>query len=403
MSLMRIMEMRNSRAALVAEGRAVLDKAVEEKRDMNAEERVKYDKILADGAALKESIDREEKQLALENEMRDLAGKPGAPSPKQETTEERKVKAFRNFLVGDCSAAEYRDLVNDTGLKGGFLHPPEQYVTQLLKGLDDLVFIRPFANTIKLIQNDTLGIPTLAQDLSDPTWTTEVAQVDLDTQMEFGKRHLFPKQLSKRVLVSMKLLQTAQIPVDSLVSERMAQRFAITLENAFLNGSGTGEPLGVFTADPNGIDTDRDVSDGNTATEITADGLINAKYALKQQYRNRNTVRWAFHREAVREIAKLKDSDGQYIWRPGIVANEPDRLLNIPVDESEFAPNVFTSGLYVGILADWSYYYIAELQNMEMQRLNELYAETSQVGFIGRGYWDGAPVMPAAFARVTLA
>lgn len=402
MSFENVLEMRNRRAGLVAEGRAVIDAAAGEKRDLSAEERTKYDKILADGAALKESIEREEKQLALENEMRGFEGKPGASAPTLETPEERKSKAFRNFLLtGDH--AEYRDLANDTGTFGGYLHAPEQYLAQLLKGLDDIVFIRQYANTIKLVQNDTLGVPTLAEDLSDPTWTTEVASVDRDLQMEFGKRHLKPNQLSKEVLVSMKLLLTAQIPADTLVAERMAQRFAITLENAFLNGSGTGEPLGVFTADPNGVPITRDISDGNTATEITADGLINVKYALTQQYRNRNTLRWAFHRDAVREIAKLKDSNGQYIWRPGIVANEPDMILNIPVDESEFVPNVFTSGLYVGVLADWSYYWIAELQGMEMQRLTELYAKTSQVGFIGRGYWDGAPVMPEAFARVTLA
>lgn len=105
----------------------------------------------------------------------------------------------------------------------------------------------------------------------------------------------------------------------------------------------------------------------------------------------------------VKDIAKLKDGDGQYIWKPGIADGDPDRLLNIPYDESEFAPSAKTSGAYVGILADWSYYWIAELKGLEVQRLNELFATTSQIGFIGRGYWDGAPVLAEAFARVTLA
>ena len=39
---------------------------------------------------------------------------------------------------------------------------------------------------------------------------------------------------------------------------------------------------------------------------------------------------------------------------------------------------------------------------MMIQRLNELYARTNQVGFIGRLETDGMPVLGEAFARVKL-
>lgn len=401
MSFEKILEMRSKRAKLITEARSMLDVAEGENRELAAEEKQRWDTIHDDARKLKEQADREERQLAIESEIRGLSGKPEAENPEAKP-EERTLKAFRNYLITGNSE-EYRALANDTGATGGYLHAPEQYITQLLKEMDDVTFVRRYATTHRLIQNDTLGVPTLASDPSDPTWTTEVASVDRDTQMAFGKRDLKPQQLSKEILVSMKLLITSAIPVENLVRERLAHRFAITLENAFLNGTGVGQPLGVFTASADGIPTSRDISEGNTATAITADGLIAAKYAIKQQYRNRNTLRWLFHRDVVKEIAKLKDNDGQYLWRPGIVENEPDRLLNIPIDESEYAPSTMTTGLYVGILADWLFYWIAELQDVEIQRLNELYAKTSQVGFIGRGYWDGAPVMPEAFVRVTLA
>ena len=35
-----------------------------------------------------------------------------------------------------------------------------------------------------------------------------------------------------------------------------------------------------------------------------------------------------------------------------------------------------------------------------MQRLNELYAGTNEVGFIGREYCDGMPVMGEAFVKL---
>ncbi len=71
--------------------------------------------------------------------------------------------------------------------------------------------------------------------------------------------------------------------------------------------------------------------------------------------------------------------------------------------ESEYAPNTFTTGLYVGLLGDLSYYWIADALSMTVQRLEELYAATNQVGFIGRLETDGMPVLEEAFVRVKLA
>ena len=70
---------------------------------------------------------------------------------------------------------------------------------------------------------------------------------------------------------------------------------------------------------------------------------------------------------------------------------------------SEFAPNTLTTGLYVGLLGDFSNYWIADAMDMQVQVLKELYAETNQTGYIGRLETDGMPVLAEAFARVTLA
>jgi len=45
----------------------------------------------------------------------------------------------------------------------------------------------------------------------------------------------------------------------------------------------------------------------------------------------------------------------------------------------------------------------ADAMGMQIQRLNELCAETNQVGFIGRLETDGAPVLEGAFVRLKLA
>lgn len=393
----KINELKARKAQIVMESRALLDRVEAEKREFTAEERASYDKMFADIEAINVKIKDEERLLLAEAEIR---GFEKAESGKVETTpEERKAVAFRNYLISG-NAAEYRALANDADTTGGYLHASEQFVARLIKGLDDAVFVRNYANVMAVTSADSLGFPSLDTDLTDPTWTTEIAAPDEDTDMAFGRRELKPIQLSKLIKVSMKLLLTSALPVEGIIADRLAYKFAVAQENGFLNGSGNGEPLGIFTASDKGINTGRDEATGNTASAVSADGLINAKFKLAAQYRK--GARWVFHRDLIKMISKLKDGEGQYLWSPGLVAGEPDRLLGLPVDESEYAPSTIESNAYVGALANWQYYWIAELQGLNVQRLNELYAGTSQVGFIGRYYGDGAPVLESAFVRVKL-
>jgi HK97 family phage major capsid protein len=143
------------------------------------------------------------------------------------------------------------------------------------------------------------------------------------------------------------------------------------------------------------------VSTGNSTTAIAFDGLIEAKFTLKSQYWGNS--RWVFHRDALKRITKMKDGEGQYLWSQSVRDGEPDRILGLGMVTSEWAPSTFTTGQYVGLLGDFKHYWIADALSMQIQRLNELYAETNQVGFIGRLETDGAPVLEEAFVRVKLA
>jgi HK97 family phage major capsid protein len=247
----------------------------------------------------------------------------------------------------------------------------------------------------------SLGAPSLDTDISDADWTSELATGAEDTALKVGKRDLHPHPLAKRIKVSNKLLRLTGGGAETLVRDRLGYKFAVTEEKGFLTGSGAQQPLGLFTASAHGISTGRDVNADNTTTEIRFDGLKNVKYTLKGQYWSR--ARWIFHRDALKQIAKLKDGEGRYIWEQSVQVGQPDRILRFPVHMSEFAPNTFTTGLYVGILGDLSHYWIADALTMQLQRLVELYAETNQIGFIGRMEVDGMPVLEEAFVRVKLA
>jgi HK97 family phage major capsid protein len=208
--------------------------------------------------------------------------------------------------------------------------------------------------------------------------------------------------MAKNVKISKTLNRISSIPIDQLVGQRLGYKVAVTREKAFLTGDGNQKPLGIFTASANGVPTSRDVSTDNTATAMTADGLIEAKHFLKAQYWN--GARWVFHRDGIKNIRKLKDGQGNYLWQPGLagLSGQGSTILDLPYDISEFAPNTFTAGLYVGALCFWPLYWVVDALDMTVQYLDQLYAATNTDGYIARMETDGAPVLAEASVRVKL-
>lgn len=415
----KILEKKKERQKLIVANRAMIDTAEEEKRAFTAEEDEQYNKRDGDIDKLEGEIQRLQKQLDRE---RELGEKEESENRGNEERGEKRTLAqalqdrsienirdteeYRNAFGGwlargaeAITAEEYRAMQADSDIGGGYLVAPQQMVMELLKEVDDIAVIRQYARTHQLTKAASLGVPTLDKDADDWEWTAEL-RTGSETEIEFGKRELRPHPLAKRVKISNTLLRKAAMGPEQIVRERLAYKLGITQEKAYMTGDGVQKPLGVFTASADGISTDRDVSTGNTGTEIMPDGLIEAKYTLKQAYWSR--ARWIFHRDALKQIRKMKDGNGQYIWQPGISGGAPDRILELPYTASEFAPNTFSSGLYVGILGDFRYYWIVDALDMAIQRLVELYAETNQTGFIGRYEGDGMPVLEEAFVRVKL-
>lgn len=303
-----------------------------------------------------------------------------------------------------------RAIQADSDILGGYLVAPQEFTSQLIKFVNNYLFIRKYATTHTLKQAQSLGAPSLDADVADADWTSELDTGNEDTSMAFGKRELTPHPLAKRLKVSNRLLRMASISSgasadnsvkgggpEGLVRDRLGYKFGVTEEKAFLLGNGVNQPLGVYTASTRGIDTSRDVVTGSS-TGFTGDGLISAKFNQKVQYWPR--LRWNFNRSALKLIRQLKDANGQYLWVPGGFGGEDDRLLDFPVDMSEYAPNTFTTGQYVGLLADWSFYWIADAEQLEIMRLVELYAAANQTGFIARMELDGMPVLAEAFTRL---
>jgi HK97 family phage major capsid protein len=129
------------------------------------------------------------------------------------------------------------------------------------------------------------------------------------------------------------------------------------------------------------------------AGTITADELLDLQHSLKSGYRRR--AAFIMNDATVKLIRKLKDGNGQFLWQPGLLYGQPDTLLNQRVLSSNYMP-LPTAGNKAILYGDYSYYWLADREGRSLQRLNELYAATDQVGFKITQRVDGRLILPEA-------
>jgi HK97 family phage major capsid protein len=310
--------------------------------------------------------------------------------------------AFNRYIKygpSGINESEFRAMSADSDVGGGYLVLPTELAKEILRGLDNELQIRQLARTFQLPNADSLGVPTLGDDFGDVTFTAELATGQEDSSLDIQRRDLHPHPMARRIKVSNKLLRVSSMNPEVFVRERMTQVCGQVLENAYLNGTGANQPLGIFVNSEHGISSDRDLA-CSTQTAVKADDLIGAVGMLKQQYRKKAV--WIAHRDFETAVRKLKTGDGDYIWKAGLEANG-NTLLGFPIVLSEYSPNTFSSGRYVAVLANMDYYWIADALSMQITVLRELYAETNQQGYIIRHETDGMPTWQDAFVRLKMA
>lgn len=440
-------ELLDERAKLIADARKILDAADADNRPLSAEERQSYDRDEADIEKLSDEIDGRKKDAERRERHERLAKllqepgarqtapsapglKPGEPAggdgatlklsfgragelnPDEiEAEDPRRVqllrdrcrpeylKTFRSYLKGKPGDYEGLGLQVANDPKGGYL-APMAFVSTLIKFLDDQVTMRRLGTVLPPTTAKSVGFLSFDTDYADADWTAEVPASDIseDDAARFGGREMTPHLLTKLVKSSRKMIRSSTIPIETFVAQRFAYKFGITENKAFLSGSGAQRPLGVFTAHADGITTARDTTCAGT-TVFTADELLDCQETLKDAYQQRST--WLVSRGFRQRARKLKDGAGNYLLHENN-AGGLTTLLGRPLVIDENAPNTFTTGQYVAVLGDFSFYWIQDGIDFEMQRLEELFALKNQVGWVGRKETDAMPVLAEAFARLKL-
>ena len=198
---------------------------------------------------------------------------------------------------------------------------------------------------------------------------------------KFAQILLDAHKLHVAIKVTEELLYDNAFNLENYIIEEFGKALSNAEEDAFLNGTGVGQPLGLFAATGGGTVY-------KTVTKLTADDIMNLVYALKRPYRKNSA--FIMNDQIIATIRTFKDGNGAYMWQPSYQAGEPDKLLGYPVYTSPFAPEDAIS------FGDYSYYNIGDRGTRSFKQLTELFAGNGMIGFIAQERVDGKLILPEA-------
>ena len=389
----QIQELREKRAKAWDAAKAFLDTKRGTDGLLAAEDVATYEKMEADVVNLGKEIDRLERQTALDAELNKPTADPLTSKPAQVTADQKTgrasdayKKAFWNAIRSKNPRPEIlNSLLEGTDSEGGYL-VPDEFERTLVQKLTAANVLRPLCHVIQTGYGDR-KIPVVASK-GTADWVDEEGTYQLSDDT-FSQVVLGAYKLATMIKVSEELLSDSVFDIEGYVSEQFGKRIGDKEEDAFLTGNGVSKPIGILHT-TGGAEVG--VTTAGVAA-ITGDELIDLVYSLRAPYRK--SAVFVLNDTTVKLLRKLKDGDGQYLWRPGITENAPDTILGHRIVTSEFMPGVSAGNKSIAF-GDFSYYWIADRQGRTFKRLNELYATTGQIGFLASQRLDGKLILPEA-------
>lgn len=245
---------------------------------------------------------------------------------------------------------ERKALSVGTDPDGGYVVNPDLSGRIVMKVFESSP-MRAYAS-VQVISSDALeGLFDLNEASSG--WVGETDSRAETNTPQLGKWRIPAHELYAKPKATQKLLDDASINMEAWLASKVAEKFARDEANAFVVGNGVNKPRGFLTF-PSGTTLpgtierfDTGVNGAFAAAPNGGDVLINALYGLKQQYRANAT--WFMNRATLKLTRKLKDSDGAYLWSPGIAAGQPASLLGYPVASFEDMPDPATDSLSIAV------------------------------------------------------
>ena len=386
---MTIVELREKRAKLWDTMEGFLDTHRDRKGVLSAEDDAVYANMEKELNDLTNEVRRMERRDAIAAELAKPVSSPITEQPQKAAGEAktgRASNAYREDFGLHLRGKRMLHNVLSEGVdaNGGYLVPTEfeKFIVDTLK--EENVMRR----LCKVITTDNERKIPVAATHSTAAWTAENAAYT-ESNPTFAQKTIDVYKLTDLVKVSIELLDDSAFDLEEYIAREFAYAFGAAEEDAFINGTGTGQPLGIL-AETGGAQVGVTTK---SSGKVTADEIIDLVYSLKRPYR-KNAVFLA-NDACVAELRKLKDSTGQYLWQPSLQAGEPDRVLGYKVYTSAYFP-LPAPGKAAVAFGDYSYYNIGDRGTRSFKQLNELFAGNGMIGFVAKERVDGKLILPEA-------
>ena len=254
------------------------------------------------------------------------------------------VKGFVDGYLRRGRETEVKSMSGSSPADGGYAVPRE--IDALIAS--ELKEISPIRQIAQVVQVGSAGYRKLVTTGGIASgWVGETAPRPETDAPNFAEIAPPTGELYANPAASQSMLDDAAFDLEGWLASEVAMEFARSEGAAFVNGSGVDQPRG-FLASPTSMAGDavrpfgslQYIGSGDTdGFDANPEGrLIDLVHTMKAGHRQ--GASWVMNSATLSEVRKLKTSDGAFLWQPGLVEGQPDRLLGYPVIEAEDMPDV---------------------------------------------------------------
>ena len=382
---MNINELREKRAKAWETTKSFLESHRTDKGTITAEDENTYNNMMADIDGLGKEIKRLEKQELLDKELAKavnvpITGKPGFGGEEEKLKPARARNGYAKDLI-KAMRSNFKQVTNllqeGVDADGGYL-VPEEYDKRIIDTLEEENIMRKLGTKITTSGQHKINI---AAAKPAAAWIEEGGALTFG-DAKFAQTLLDAHKLHVAIKITEELLYDNAFNLEGYIIDQFGRAMANAEEDAFLNGDGTGKPLGLFAESGGGT-----VAQTLTAA-IKSDDVLDLIYALKRPYRK--NAKFIMNDRTLLSLRKLKDNNGNYMWQPSYQAGEPDKLLGYSIFTSAYAPAAAIA------FGDMSYYNIGDRGTRSIAELRELFAGNGMIAYVAKERVDGKLVLGEA-------
>jgi HK97 family phage major capsid protein len=254
------------------------------------------------------------------------------------------VKGFVDGYLRHGRETELKSISGAAAADGGYAVPQEidALIASRLKA------ISPIRAIAQVVQTGSAGYRKLVTTGGTASgWVSETAARPETETPRFTEIAPPSGELYANPAASQAMLDDAGFDIQSWLADEIAMEFARAEGAAFVGGNGANQPKGFLSAT---MTAENDAARAFGSLQYLASGdaagfdtapelrLIDLVHALKAGHRQ--GASWVMNSATLAEVRKLKATDGAFIWQPGLVEGQPDRLLGYPVVEAEDMPDI---------------------------------------------------------------